>query len=103
VARLAGLDNIEGAVSVTIGHQAFEEDVPGVARFREIMAQYAPDAPADNLTLSGYSVSEAMVNVLKQAGPDLTRESFLAAAESVCEYMCSTWRLRAHNRRPPRR
>jgi branched-chain amino acid transport system substrate-binding protein len=95
VARLAGggdsgFDNIEGAVSVVFGYQAFETDKPGVARYREIMAQYAPDAEISNLTITGYTISEAMVNNLKQAGPNLTRESFLDAAESVCEFLCST-------------
>ena len=90
VATLAGLDNIEGAVSVVFGHQSFETDVPGIAKHHEIMAKYAPDVTPDNLTLTGYSISEAIVNNLRQAGPDLTRESFLDAAESVCKYMTST-------------
>jgi len=90
VARLAGYENIEGAVSVTIGHQAFETEYPGVAKHLEIMAEYAPDVKPDNLTLVGYAISEAMVNLLRQAGPDLTRDSFLDAAESVCKFVCST-------------
>jgi len=87
---LAGYSNIEGAVSVVFGHQAFDTDQPGIARHIEMMAKYAPDVKPDNLTLVGQAVSEAMVSVLKQAGPDLTRESFLDAAESVCEYTCDT-------------
>jgi branched-chain amino acid transport system substrate-binding protein len=90
VAGLAGYENIEGAVSVTIGHQAFETEYPGVAKHLEIMAEYAPDVKPDNLTLVGYAISEAMVNLLRQAGPDLTRDSFLDAAESVCKFVCST-------------
>jgi ABC-type branched-subunit amino acid transport system substrate-binding protein len=90
VARLAGYNNIEGAISVVFGHQAFETDIAGVAKHREIMAKYAPEVTVDNLTLVGASISEAMVNVLRQAGPDLTRESFLDSAESVCKFVCST-------------
>jgi branched-chain amino acid transport system substrate-binding protein len=90
VAGLAGYKNIEGAVSVTIGHQAFETEQPGVAKHIQIMAEYAPDVKPDNLTLVGYAISEAMVNLLRQAGPDLTRDSFLDAAESVCNFVCST-------------
>jgi len=89
-AVLAGFDNIEGAVSVTIGRQAFEKDDPGVAKHMEIMAEYAPDTTPDNLTLVGQAISEGMVGILKQAGPDLTRDSFLDAAESVCKFLCST-------------
>jgi len=90
VARLAGYNNIEGVISVVFGHQAFETDIPGIAKHHEIMAKYAPDVKPDNLTMVGASISEAMVNNLRQAGPDLTRESFLDSAESVCKFVCST-------------
>jgi ABC-type branched-subunit amino acid transport system substrate-binding protein len=90
VARLAGYDNIEGTVTVAFGHQAFETDVPGIKKHREIMAKYAPNVPVDNLTLLGATVSELMVHVLRQAGPDLTRGSFVDAAESMCRFVCST-------------
>jgi branched-chain amino acid transport system substrate-binding protein len=89
-ATLAGYDNIEGAVSVVFGHQAFETDNPGVAKHIQLMAKYSPDVKPDNLTLVGAAISEGMVNVLRQAGPVLTRESFLDAAESVCQFVCST-------------
>ena len=89
VARLAGYDNIEGAVSVVFGHQAFETDVPGIAKHHDIMAKYAPGTAVDNLTLLGAFIGEYMVRILKQAGPDLTRESFLDAAESMCQFQCS--------------
>ena len=89
-AALAGYDNIEGAVSVVFGHQAFETDNPGVAKHIQLMAKYSPDVKPDNLTLVGAAISEGMVNVLRQAGPDLTRESFLDSAESVCKFVCST-------------
>jgi ABC-type branched-subunit amino acid transport system substrate-binding protein len=90
VARLAGYDNIEGTVSVVFGHQAFETEVPGIEKHRKIMAKYAPNVPVDNLTLLGATVSELMVHVLRQAGPDLTRDSFLDAAASMCRFVCST-------------
>ena len=90
VARLAGYNNIDGVISVVFGHQAFETDIPGIAKHHEIMAKYAPDVKPDNLTMVGASISEAMVNNLRQAGPDLTRESFLDSAESVCKFVCST-------------
>jgi len=89
VARLAGYDNIEGAVSVVFAHQAFETDNPGIAKHHEIMAKYAPEVTVDNLTLLGAFIGEYIVHILKQAGPDLTRESLLDAAESMCEFQCS--------------
>ncbi len=54
------------------------------------MAKYAPDVTFDNTSLGGYVISEGMVSFLKQAGPNPTRESFLAAVESVCKYLCDT-------------
>lgn len=89
VATLAGYDNIEGAVSVVFGHQAFETDNPGIAKHHEIMAKYAPGVPVDNLTLLGEFIGEYMVHILRQTGPELTRESFLDAAESMCDFQCS--------------
>jgi ABC-type branched-subunit amino acid transport system substrate-binding protein len=85
VARLAGYDNIEGAVSVVYGHQAFESDWPGVKEYADILAKYAPGTPMDNLTETGMALSESVVSVLKQAGRDLTRSGFLDAAESGCK------------------
>jgi len=83
---LAGYKNIEGAVSVVFSHQAYETDVPGIAKLHEIMAKYAPGVKPDNLTLVGYAISQGMVHLLKMAGPDLTRDSFLDAAESLCKW-----------------
>jgi len=87
---LAGYANIEGTVSVVFGHQAYQTEVPGIAKHHEIMAKYAAGTKPDNLTLTGYSISQAMVQLLIQAGPDLTRESFLDAAESLCQWNCPT-------------
>jgi branched-chain amino acid transport system substrate-binding protein len=86
---LAGLDNIEGTVSVVFGHQAFEKDVPGIAQHWDMMAKYAPGVEPNNITLVGAGVAEAMTKVLQDAGADLTRESFLDAAESLCGWMPS--------------
>ena len=89
VATLAGYDNIEGTISVTIGHQSFETNQPGIARHIAILQEYAPGLQVDNLTILGAIISETMVEILKQAGQNLTRESFLDAAESMCNYVCS--------------
>jgi branched-chain amino acid transport system substrate-binding protein len=90
VAQLAGYENIEGTVSAMIGHQAWELDNPGIAARKALMAKYAPDVPFDNMSLVGMAVSEGIVGTLKQAGKNLTRDSFLDAAESVCKYMTDT-------------
>lgn len=86
LAPLAGFDNIEGVVSTTIGHQSWETDSPGVVSRKEIAAKYAPGVTWDNMVFAGYTMAESFVALLKQAGQNLTRESLIAAAESVCDY-----------------
>ncbi|HUS81950.1 MAG TPA: ABC transporter substrate-binding protein [Dehalococcoidia bacterium] len=90
VAQLAGYDNIEGVISAVIGVQAYQTEYPVITETKEIMAKYAPDTPFDNTSLGGYNISRGIVGFLKQAGSDLTRESFLDAVESLCKYMCET-------------
>ncbi len=86
-ATLAGFDNIEGVVSTTVGLQAWQTDHPVVLKIKDEMASVAPDLPFDNYSLVGWNLSASLVGLLKQAGPDLTRESFIAASENVCNYM----------------
>jgi branched-chain amino acid transport system substrate-binding protein len=87
--QLAGADNAEGVVTALFGHQAWETDNPGVQQFLEVMEEYAPTAPVENFTEYGYAIAELMVEVLRRAGPDLTREGLVDAAESVRRYECS--------------
>ena len=86
---LAGPQNTEGVVSVVFGHQIYEADYPGVAKHIEIMKEYQPDIPPSNLTDVGQGVAELTVQALKNAGPDLTRESFAEGAERICDFTCS--------------
>jgi branched-chain amino acid transport system substrate-binding protein len=92
VGALAGYDNIEGAISVMFAYQAFETDNPGIAKYRDTLAEYAPDVEFNNLTMFGFSIAEFMVHILEENGPDLTRESFLDTAESICGWMCPACR-----------
>ena len=86
VGALAGWQNAEGTISVSFGHQSDETDNPGVQKYTDIMKKYAAGTQTDSISLTGYSVAESMVQVLIQAGPDLTRTSFLNAAESICKF-----------------
>jgi ABC-type branched-subunit amino acid transport system substrate-binding protein len=86
---LAGPQNAEGVVSVVFGHQIYETDYPGVAKHIEIMKKYQPDVPPSNVTVLGAGVAELTVEALKEAGPDLTRESFVEGAERICDFTCS--------------
>jgi branched-chain amino acid transport system substrate-binding protein len=84
---LSGWDNIEGVVSTSITMNTdVTSTVPGIVSRREIAAKYAPDVPWDSMVFAGYSTAESLVGLLKQAGKDLSRESLVAAAESVCKF-----------------
>jgi ABC-type branched-subunit amino acid transport system substrate-binding protein len=83
---LAGPQNIEGVVTVVFSHQIYETEQPGIAKHIEIMEQYQPDVAPSNLTVVGMGVAELTVEALKNAGPDLTRDSFVEGAEKICDF-----------------
>ena len=85
---LAGAQNAEGTVSVTTGKMISETDDPGVQRHIELMKQFAPNVQPSSLTEYGMSVAELTVQALKNAGPNLTRESVVDGAENIRDYCC---------------
>lgn len=87
--QLAGPQNAEGIISAVFGHQIYETDNPGVKRHYEIMQKYAPDVAISNFTLYGAALAELMVEALKRAGPNLTRDSLIEGAESIRNFMGS--------------
>ena len=89
---LAGANNAEGVVSCVFGHQAYETELPGIQKYEKIWARTGTGGPLSNFALYGISIAEATVWDLEMAGPNLTRGSFLDAAESMCNVYCSTCR-----------
>jgi ABC-type branched-subunit amino acid transport system substrate-binding protein len=87
--NLAGAENAEGVVTVLFGRQTWETDNPGVQQFLEVMQRYAPAAPVENFTEYGYAIAELTVEVLRRAGPDLTREGLIEGAESIRDFDCA--------------
>lgn len=85
---LAGAENIEGVVTVVFAHQIYETEHPGVAKHIEIMEQYDPGVEPSNLTLVGQGVAELTLEALKNAGAELTRDSFVEGAEQICDFDC---------------
>jgi branched-chain amino acid transport system substrate-binding protein len=86
----AGAQNIEGVVTVVFAHQIYETTDPGIAKHIEIMKKYQPDVAPSNLTVVGQGVAELTVEALKNAGPELTRDTFVGGAEKICDWTCST-------------
>jgi len=60
------------------------DDDPGMKEFQAWRAKYAPESDPANLVWAyGYTMAQALVVVLKQAGKDLTRESIMKAATNL--------------------
>jgi hypothetical protein len=85
---LAGANNAEGIVSLTNGKMISEEDDPGVQRHIEIMKEFAPNVAPVSMTEYGMTVAELFVQALKNAGPNLTRESIVDGAENIRDFCC---------------
>ncbi len=85
---LAGASNAEGLVSFTTGRMISETDDPGVQRDIALMKQFAPSVPPSSLTEYGISTAELVVQALKNAGPNLTRQSVVDGAEQIRGYCC---------------
>jgi ABC-type branched-subunit amino acid transport system substrate-binding protein len=57
------------------------KDDPGMIEYQAWRAKYAPDSdPANTVWSYGYTMAQALVVVLRQAGDDLSREGILNAA-----------------------
>jgi len=87
---LAGPENVEGMMSYTFGHQAYETELPGTQKYEKIWAKTGTGGPLSNFALYGMFVGELTTYIIELTGPDLTRDSFLDAAESVCDFDCTT-------------
>ena len=59
---------------------------PGLAEYRSLMKKYYPDKPPNRYSLYGYVFGSLVVEGLKRAGADLSRESFIDAMESIRDW-----------------
>lgn len=63
-----------------------ESEVPGIARYRELMARYYRGHPLNRYSLYGYAFGSLVVEGLERAGRNLTREGFVDAMESIRDW-----------------
>ena len=89
---LATPQNAEGIMSSTFGYQVENTDVPGVQKYEKIWDKFqnGTQGPMNNFEVYGMFIAENTVWDLEMAGKDLTRETFLDAAQSMCNYWCSS-------------
>lgn len=84
VLRPAGLENAIGAISATASKDVTDpkwHDDPGYLAWAAWMKKYYPEGDmSDALNAGAYTVSETIVQVLKQAGDNLTRANIMKQA-----------------------
>ncbi|MDE2364203.1 MAG: ABC transporter substrate-binding protein [Hyphomicrobiales bacterium] len=87
VLKPAGLENAKGIVTAAYykdpDDPAFKDDA-GVKGWKEFLDKYMPGADKSNSNyVYGVMAAQTMVETLKKAGDNLTRENLLKAAESL--------------------
>jgi branched-chain amino acid transport system substrate-binding protein len=87
VIKPAGFENAQGIISAAYAKDTSDpawKDDPGMKRFDEFLAKYFPDANRiDASVMYGYMVAQTMVQTLKQAGDNLTRENIMKEAANL--------------------
>jgi len=87
----AGLDKSVGIITTQYGKDPTDprwKDDPGMKRWTEFMKKYYPEGSLiDASNVYGYSVSQTLHQVLKQAGDNLTRENVMKQAASLKDFV----------------
>jgi branched-chain amino acid transport system substrate-binding protein len=77
VIKPAGFENSQGILSAAYAKDGADpqwDNDPGMKKFVEFLAKYAPDAnKLDGSVVYGYGAAQTMVKVLQMCGDDLTR------------------------------
>jgi branched-chain amino acid transport system substrate-binding protein len=79
---LAGAD-VEGMVVTQVVPPYYLTELKTVAMYRKTLAKYFPGAQPGFVSLEGFVDAMVMVEGLKRAGKDLTREGLIRAIESI--------------------
>jgi branched-chain amino acid transport system substrate-binding protein len=90
VIKPAGPQNAQGIISAAYLKDTSDpqwKDDAGMKRFDEFLTKYFPEANRiDASVMFGYNVSQTMVQVLKQAGDDLTRANVMKQAANLKDF-----------------
>jgi ABC-type branched-subunit amino acid transport system substrate-binding protein len=90
VIKPAGYQNAQDIISANYLKDASDpqwNDDPGMKAFYAFMDKDFPEGDRlDNGTLVGFGVSQALVQVLRQCGDDLTRENVMKQAANLRDY-----------------
>ena len=75
----------EGTIITQVVPSYDRTDYPTVALYRKLLGKYYPDTPPSFVSLEGFVDAMVMVEGLKRAGKDPTREKFITGIESIHE------------------
>ena len=78
----AGAD-AEGTIITQVMPPYDRTDYPTVAQYRKCLTKYSPGEPPSFVSFEGFVDAMVMVEGLKRAGKEVTREKFIAAIESI--------------------
>ncbi len=94
VIKPAGFENAQGILSAAYAKDGADsqwDNDPGMKKFYEFLAKYAPDAnKLDGSVVYGYGAAQTMVKVLQMCGDDLTRENVMKQAASLKNFTPDT-------------
>jgi branched-chain amino acid transport system substrate-binding protein len=76
----------EGVVVTQVVPPYYLTDLKTVALYRRTLARYKPDARPNFVSLEGFADAMVMVEGLKRAGKELTREGLIRGIESLHEF-----------------
>ena len=76
----------EGTLGLCYYPDPNNSDAPGVAAYRRLMAKYFPGETLNRYSLYGYAFGQMVMEGLRRAGPDPTRESFIDAMETIKDW-----------------
>ena len=82
VVKEAG-DAAEGLIMALLFPHPSRADLPTVALFQNLMAEYHPDAKPNVKMLEGFVHAMLLVKALDKAGPEPTREKMISALETM--------------------
>jgi hypothetical protein len=90
VIKPAGFENAQDIISAAYLKDASDpqwNNDPGMKDFESFLTKNFPEGDKlDQGTIVGYSVSQTLVQVLKQCGDDLTRENIMKQAANLKDF-----------------
>ena len=94
VMKPAGFENGQDILSAAYAKDGADsqwDNDEGMKKFYTFLAKYAPDAnKTDGSVVYGYGEAQTMVQVLKQAGDNLTRENVMKQAANLKDFVPDT-------------